>query len=369
MDVPFVDLRQQTQAIKSEIMAAIEGVVDSAQFCLGPEVEAFEREMAAQSGVAHGVAVNTGTSALQLALHAAGVGPGDEVITVPMTFLASAAAITYLGAHPVYVDVDPERLTLDPRLLEAAITPKTRAILPVHLYGQPADMDPILELAARHGIPVIEDACQAHLATYKGKTAGSLGRAAALSFYPGKNLGAFGEGGMVLTNDAGLAQTMRVLRDWGQTSKYNHELAGYNFRMDGIQGAILRVKLRHLAGWTGRRQELASRYAELLKGMPLTIPRPAADSRHVYHLFTILVDDRDGIRQRLAEHGIGTGIHYPIPVHLQKAYPNRYKEGDFPVTESTAKRTLSLPLFPEMTHEQQDAVASALTQVFGGVRA
>ena len=364
MNVPFVDLQIQTLNLKSELLAAVDRVLESTRFSLGPEVEALEDEFAALSGARYAVAVNTGTSALQLALQVAGVGKGDEVITVPMTFVASAAAITYLGAQPVFVDVEPGRYTMDPARIEAAITPRTKAIVPVHLYGQPADLGPILEIAAHHRLEVVEDSAQAHLATYRGQTAGTWGKAGAISFYPGKNLGACGEGGLLFTQDPELATTARQLRDWGQTQKSHHDLPGYNFRMDAVQAAMLRVKLPHLREWTERRQTLARRYGELLADLPLTLPEVAADCTHVFHLYTVLCNDRDAVQAALLQRGVHTGIHYPIPVHLQKAYNDRgYRPGDFPVAEDVARRTLSLPLFPEMTHEQQDAVAAALAAV------
>ena len=311
-------------------------------------------------GAKYGVAVNTGTSALHVALLAAGVKAGDEVITVSMTFTASAAAISYIGATPVLVDVDPASFTMDPALIEAKITPKTKAIMPVHLYGQAADMDPILEIAERHGLPVIEDAAQAHLARYKDRPVGGLGTAAGFSFYPGKNLGAYGEGGLVTTNDPAMADKMRLLRDWGQSKKYHHEMLAYNYRMDGIQGAILRVKLKYLDAWTELRRKHAEQYQALIGDlMPHFSQLP--ERRHVYHIFGVLHPERDRLQAWLGEKDIQTGIHYPIPVHLQKVYESLgHKRGDFPVTESVADRQLSLPMYAELSEGEIEQVVEAL---------
>ncbi len=360
--IPFVDLKQQYRSIKGEIDEAVLQVLESSEFILGSQVAGFENDFAAYCGSRHGIGVNSGTSALHLALLAAGVGPDDEVITVPFTFVATVAAIGYTGARPVYVDIDPLSFTMDPRQLEAAITQRTKVILPVHLYGQPADMDPVLEIARRHGIIVIEDAAQAHGARYKGRPAGSLADMACFSFYPGKNLGAYGEGGMVLTENAEYAAKIRMLRDWGQSRRYYHDLPGFNYRMEGMQGAILRVKLRHLEQWTGARRAHAARYNEELAGTGLCLPREMPYARHVYHVFAVCAPDRDQLARDLQAAGVATGIHYPIPVHLQNAYRDeRYGEGAFPVSESVAGRVLSLPLFPEMTAEQIAAVCGAVT--------
>jgi dTDP-4-amino-4,6-dideoxygalactose transaminase len=364
MPVPFLDLPAQLQRIRPDVDAAVAGVLDSARFVLGQENEAFEREFAAYCGVRHAVAVNTGTSALHLALRALGVGQErgrqDEVVTVPFTFVATAAAAVYCGARPVYVDVDPATLTMDPERLEAAITPRTRAIVPVHLYGQPADMGPILDIAARYGIPVLEDACQAHGAEDRGRRVGSLGAAAAFSFYPGKNLGAAGEGGAVTTNDNALAARLRLLRDWGAAHKYDHELLGFNNRMDEMQAAILRVKLGQLDRWTEERRERAARYRRDLAGGPEEPVAERADVRHVYHLFVVRTPHRQHLQRVLDRAGIGNGVHYPIPVHLQPPYRFGYQPGDFPVSERAAREVLSLPMFPELTAAQQDAVVAAL---------
>jgi dTDP-4-amino-4,6-dideoxygalactose transaminase len=322
-------------------------------------VAAFEREFAAYCGAAHGVGVNSGTSALHLALLAAGVGPGDEVITVPFTFVATVAAIYYTGAKPVLVDIDPQSYTIDVDRIEAAITSKTKAILPVHLYGQPADMDPILEIARQHKLKVIEDAAQAHGAEYKGRRCGSLGEMGCFSFYPGKNLGAYGEGGAVVTSNPHYARTIRMLRDWGAEKKYQHILKGYNYRMEGLQGAILRVKLRHLEEWTEARRAHAASYREWLAPAGIEIPREMSYARHVYHVYTIRCGHRDGLQAQLEAARVQTGIHYPIPVHLQPAYADLgYRTGDFPVSERAAAEVLSLPMFPEMTAAQVEAVAS-----------
>jgi len=357
--VPFLDLRAQYHSIKAEVDAAVAHVLESSQFVLGEEVAAFEREFALLTGAAEGVAVNSGTSALHLALLAAGIGPGDEVITVPHTFVATVAAIRYTGARAVFVDIDPTSFNMDPALLEAAITARTRAIVPVHLYGQPADMYPILATARRHGLLVIEDACQAHGASYRGRPVGSLGDLACFSFYPGKNLGAYGEGGIVVTSKAEFARTIRMLRDWGQDRRYHHVLPGYNYRMEGMQGAILRVKLRHLERWTEARRAHAARYRTLLSDTALALPAEMPDSRHVYHIFAVRTREREALIGRLAERGIQTGIHYPVPVHLQPAY-EAGAEGSFPHAESAAREVLSLPLYPEMTEEHLQAVSQAV---------
>ena len=359
--VPFLDLKAQYRSIKAEIDGAIQGILDSAQFVLGDAVAAFEREFAAYSGGRHGIAVNSGTSALHLALLAARVGPGDEVVTVPNTFVATVAAIRYAGARATYVDVDPQTLTMDPSLLEAAIGPRTRAIIPVHLYGQPAEMDPILEIARRHGLTVIGDACQAHGAAYRGKPIGALGDLVCFSFYPGKNLGAYGEGGAVVTSNDEHAKKIRMLRDWGQDRKYHHALAGFNYRMEGLQGAILRAKLSHLEGWTEARRRHAAQYAELLAGAPVTVPQQREGSRHVFHVYAVRVRDRDAVVKALDEQGIQTGIHYPVNVHLQPAYADpAFPRGSFPTSERAADEVLSLPMFPEMTEEHLGLVAHAL---------
>jgi dTDP-4-amino-4,6-dideoxygalactose transaminase len=359
--IPFLDLKAQYRSIKPEIEAAVASVLDSGQFVLGPEVAAFEREFAQYSGAAHGIAVNTGTSALHLALLAAGVGAGDEVITVPFTFVATVAAIGYTGARPVFVDIDPVTFTMDPARLEAAITPRTKAIIPVHLYGQMADMDPIMEVAKRHGLTVIEDACQAHGAYYKGRRAGSIGDLACFSFYPGKNLGACGEGGIVLTSNAQHDRAVRLLRDWGAEQKYHHVVKGFNYRMEGLQGAILRVKLRHLDAWTEGRRRCAAQYAELLADSPVQAPREASYGLHVYHVYAVRTADRNQLKAALDAAGIQWNIHYPIPVHLQPAWAELgYRAGDFPHSEAAANEVLSLPMYPELGADAVARVAAVV---------
>ena len=362
--VPYLDLRAQYQSIKPEIDAAIARVLDSCQFVLGAEVAAFEREFAAYCGTAECIALNSGTSALHLALLAAGVGPGDEVITVPFTFVASVAAVVYTGARPVLVDIDPRSFTMDPASIEAAITSRTKAILPVHLYGHPADMDPIMDVARRHRLVVIEDAAQAHGAKYKGRPAGSIGEIGCFSFYPSKNLGAYGEGGAVTTSNPEYARTIRMLRDWGQDRKYHHVLRGFNCRMEEFQGAILRVKLRHLEQWTGARRAVVAKYNQLLADCDVERPIELPWARHVYHVYTLRTKDRDGLQAALQAEGIQTAVHYALPVHLQPAYADLgYSRGAFPQSEKAAKEVLSLPLYPEMTDDQIQKVSQALTSL------
>jgi len=360
--VLYLDLKAQYRSIKPEIDAAIAGVLDSCQFVLGSEVAGFEQDFASYCSAAECIALNSGTSALHLALLAAGIGPGDEVITVPFTFVASVAAIVYTGARPVLVDIDPRSFTMDPAAIEAAITSRTKAILPVHLYGQPADMDPITAIARRHRLVVIEDAAQAHGARYKGRAVGSIGDMGCFSFYPGKNLGAYGEGGAVTTNNPEYARTIRMLRDWGQDRKYHHLLRGFNYRMEGFQGAILRVKLRHLERWTEARRAIVGKYNQLLADSGVERPTEMPWARHVYHVYTLRSDDRDGLQAALHAADIQTGIHYPVPVHLQPAYADLgCARGDFPQSEKAAAEVLSLPLYPEMTDEQIQRVSQALT--------
>jgi dTDP-4-amino-4,6-dideoxygalactose transaminase len=330
--IPYVDLQAQYQALKPEIDAAVLAVLDKAQFILGPAVAAFEKDFAAYCRTTEAIGVNSGTSALHLALLAAGVGPGDEVITVPYTFVATVAAIEYAGAKPVFVDVEPGYWTMDPAQIARAITPRTKAIIPVHLYGQPADMDPILDVAQRHGLKVIEDACQSHGSEYKGRRCGSMGDLGCFSFYPGKNLGAYGEGGAVVTNDAAMAEKIRLLRAWGEEVRYEHKYRAFNYRMDGVQGTT-----------------------------PARPPMERPGSRHVYHIYAVQLPDRDAWRARFTEAGVQTGVHYPIPVHLQPAYRDLgYARGDFPVSEAIAGEVLSLPMFPELTSEQIGEVAGVI---------
>ncbi len=359
--VPYLDLAIQYRALQPDILAAVNRILDTNQYILGAEVKAFEEAFAAAHNAGEAVALNSGTSALHLALLAAGVGPGDEVITTPFTFVATVAAIGYTGATPVFVDIDPVSFTIDPDQIERAITPRTRVILPVHLYGQPADMDPILDIAARHNLTVIEDAAQAHLAEYKGRRVGSIGAIGCFSFYPGKNLGAYGEGGAAVTSDAGYARTMRQLRDWGQSQRYHHDLKGYNYRMDGLQGAVLGVKLPHLAAWTDGRRRVAARYDAELRAAGVETPVEMPYSRHVYHVYAIRVRDREATQKALLDAGVQTGIHYPIPVHLQPAWAELgHKPGDFPHAERAAAEVLSLPMFCELTDAQIDQVTAAV---------
>jgi dTDP-4-amino-4,6-dideoxygalactose transaminase len=363
--IPFLDLKAQYREIKPEIDAAVVRAIGSAHFVLGPEVAAFEERFASYCNVKHCVAVNSGTSALHLALLAAGIGPGDEVITVSMTFVATAAAILYSGARPVFVDVDPVTWTMNPSLIETAITPRTKAILPVHLHGLMADMDAIMEIARRRGLVVIEDAAQAHGAEYKGRRAGSIGDLGCFSFYPGKNLGACGEGGAVVSNHSEFAQRISLLRDWGQESKFNHVVQGYNYRMDGIQGAVLNVKMNYIEVWTEARRSIASYYDHLLEKHRCKRPAPPPHSRHVYHVYAVGLAQRDGAQKVLETAGIGTGIHYPVPVHRQKAYTSLgYGEGDFPITELLANQFLSVPIYAELRPEQVSKVVMKLEEVF-----
>lgn len=359
--IHFADLPAEFQAIKDEIFDAITPVMESGQFALGPAVAQFEKDFAGYVKAAHAIGVNSGTSALHLALLAAGVGDGDEVITVSHTFIATVAAIRYTGAKPVFVEIAADTYNLDPNRIEEAITENTRAIIPVHLYGRPADMDPILEIARRHKLVVIEDACQAHGAEYKGRRCGGMGDLAAFSFYPGKNLGAFGEGGAVTTNSGAYAEKIRSMRHWGQTDRYHHDLPGYNYRMDGIQGAVLSVKLRHIEEWTEQRRERASWYDEVLAESPFDPPTTQAETRHVYHRYVVETEEREALQQWLTKHDIDSGIHYPVPVHLQPVHEDLgYSEGDLPITERAASRVFSLPLAPQHTREEIETVASCL---------
>ena len=365
-NVPFLDLQAQYRSIREELIAALTDVADSTRYVLGPAVADFEQEFATYMGAEHCVAVNSGTSALHLALIAAGVEAGDEVITVPMTFVATTWAITYVGAKPVFVDVDPVHYTMDPAQVEASITERTKAILPVHLYGQSAALEPLLAIGAAHGIPVIEDAAQAHGASYQGQPVGHQGLVGCFSFYPGKNLGAMGEGGAITTNDAAVARRIAALRDHAQGERYHHDELGFNYRMDAFQGAALGVKLRHLESWIEGRRQAASRYNELLGDLPVQLPVEASDNRHVWHLYVILHPERDRIQAQLGERGVSTGLHYPIPVHLQQAYDDLgHRPGDFPVAEQVAAQCLSLPMYPELTASQQHVVAEALGEVLG----
>jgi len=359
--IPLVDLAAQYATIKEEIDEAISRVLADTGFILGRDVTLFEEEFAAFCDARYAVGVDSGTSALELALRAYGIGPGDQVITVANTFIATVLAISYTGATPVLVDIHPETYTMDPSLLEAAITDQTRAIIPVHLYGQPADMDPILDIARYYNLVMIEDACQAHGARYKGERVGSLGDAAAFSFYPAKNLGAYGDGGIIVSNDEKVANFVGVARNYGQSEKYHHTFIGYNHRLDTLQAAILRVKLRHLGAWNAARRQHAQRYSELLAGGLVTLPMEPDYAESVYHLYVVRSRGRDELQGRLREAGISTGIHYPAPIHLQPAYQDLgYERGSFPVTEEYAGQILSLPMYPELASGSIARVADAI---------
>jgi dTDP-4-amino-4,6-dideoxygalactose transaminase len=365
MRVPFLDLRSHHEPLRDEFRAAIEEVIDSGAFAGGPFVEKFEEDFAAYCDCRCALGLGSGTEALWLSLLALGVGTGDEVITVPGTFMATAEAISYSGARPVFVDIDERTYTMDPAGLEGAITRKTKAIIPVHLFGQPADMDPILEFARSHGLFVIEDAAQAHGAEYKGRRVGSLGDIGCFSFYPGKNLGAFGEAGAVVSDKSALQEKIRILRDHGQIRKYHHTMVGWNCRMDGIQAAVLRIKLRHLEKGNELRRSHAAQYDRALVGLEeIVTPYENPYARHVYHIYAIRVRERDETIRRLAEMGIACGIHYPVPVHLQEAYSTLgYEAGSFPIAEQAAKEFISLPMFPELTSAQVEMVAESLKEV------
>jgi dTDP-4-amino-4,6-dideoxygalactose transaminase len=359
--VPYLDLGAQYRTLRSEVLSALEEICESTSFAQGPATSEFETKFAAYCGVDHCVSLNSGTSALHLALRCLDVGPGDEVLTVSMTFIASAWAISYVGATPVFVDIDPVRRTLNPDNLEAAITPRTKAIIPVHLYGMPAEMDRINAIAERHGIPVIEDAAQAHGARYQGRRVGQFGQIACFSFYPSKNLGACGEGGALITNDASIAHRARSLRDHAQSEKYLHDEIGYNYRMDSFQGAVLCIKLKHLDDWNTARIDCARHYTELLHDSSYKLPAHVSDSKCVWHCYVIETPERDRVRSALQDVGIQSAIHYPVPVHLQKAYSHLdYQSGDLPVTEALCKYCLSLPIYPELSKEKMSRVASVL---------
>ena len=363
--IPFLDLKAQHKALKAELMEAASRVIDSCQFALGNEVAAFEEEFAAYSGAKFAAGVNTGTSALHLALLAGGIGPGHEVITVSHTFMATVSSIRYAGAKPVFVDVDPVSYTMDPKLVERAITSHTKAIMPVHLYGQPADLDPLMDIAKKHNLLLIEDACQAHGAEYKGRRVGGIGHMAAFSFYPGKNLGACGEGGAFVTNDPELNKKVRMLRDWGQEKRYHHVLEGYNYRMDNLQGAFLRIKLKHLPAWTEARRSHAALYGKLFEGSAVRFPREMPYAKHVYHLYSLSAGNRDAMHKILGDKGIATGFHYPIPVHLQPCFELLgYRQGSLPHTEKAASEQISLPMFAELTDDQIREIVAATKEAY-----
>ncbi|HYL69087.1 MAG TPA: DegT/DnrJ/EryC1/StrS family aminotransferase [Candidatus Limnocylindria bacterium] len=366
MKVPLLDLKAEYAELRDEILPALDRVCKSAAFVLGEEVEAFEREFAAYCGTKHCVALSNGTAALHLGLLALGVQPGDEVITSPNTFLATAESITYCGARPVLVDIDLATANLDPELLQRAISPRTRAIMPVHLYGRTADMDAIRTIAAGRKLCILEDAAQAHGARYRSRRTGGLADAAGFSFYPTKNLGAYGEGGALTTNDDQIANFARAARSHGQTTRYEHEFVGHNYRMHGFQGAVLRIKLRHLDSWTVRRQEIAREYRRLLAGARVEMPVDDPRDECVYHQFVIYVKNRDAVVAQLAARGIETAIHYPRPVHLQPAYSSLgYPPGTFPMAERACGQVLSLPIFPGITEEQINYVVKSVLELVG----
>jgi dTDP-4-amino-4,6-dideoxygalactose transaminase len=364
--VPYFDLPAQIQSLRPELDAAIARSLDTCAFCLGPEVTRFERDFAAFAGAPHCVGFNSGTSALHVALRLLEVGPGDEVITTPFTFIATSWAIVYTGAKPVYVDIDEATCNLDPRRLEAAVTPRTKAVMPVHLYGHPFDAAAVAEICARLRLPLVEDAAQAHGAKFQGRPVGTFGELAAYSFYPGKNLGACGEAGALTLSRPELAARARSLREHGATERYYHDEIGYNYRMEGIQGAVLNVKLPHLAAWTARRRAIAHRYHALLQDTPLRLPREAPGAESVYHCYVVRHPARDRLKAHLEAEGVGSALHYPLPLHRQKCFAHLgYREGDFPVAERAARECLSLPVFPELTDVQLEHVAAAVRRFSG----
>lgn len=359
--VPFLDLSRAHQALRAEILTAVADTYDASRFCLGADVEAFEREFAAASGVTDSIGVNNGTSALHLVARALDLGPGDDVVVPAFTFIASAWTASYVGAKPVFCDIDPRTFNATAATIEAALTPATKAIVIVHLFGQSADMDPILALAERRGLAVIEDCAQAHLATYKGRPVGSMGQGGTFSFYPTKNLGGCGEGGAVIAKNPEVAKAVRLMRVHGSAVRYRHDAIGYNYRMEGFQAAALRVKLRHLPAWTERRREIAARYRNGIRLKDTLLPTPAAWGDSVYHQFTILHPRRDDLRAHLTTQGIGTDLIYPAPIHLQPCYAELgYREGSLPIAEETCRRCLSLPIFPELTDAEIDRVIAAV---------
>ncbi len=363
MQVPFVDLKVQYQTLRSEILPALEKVCENTSFVLGPHVKKFEESFASFIGTKYALGVNSGTAADQLAVQAL-INAGDEVITTPNTFIATSEAITAAGGKVKFVDIQEESYNMDPEKLADAVTPQTKVVVPVHLYGQPADMDPIMEIAKEHRLFVVEDAAQAHGAEYKGQKAGSIGDAAAFSFYPGKNLGAYGEAGAITTNSDVVAEFVRKYRDHGSGEKYVHEIEGHNMRMEGFQGAILNIKLKHLQDWTDARRRNAKLYNEILKNIGgVTIPREMENRKHVYHLYVIRVKEREKLQKFLSEKGIASAFHYKIPLHLQKAYQYLgYQKGDFPVTEKVMSEIISLPMYPELRENQIEYVASSIKE-------
>jgi dTDP-4-amino-4,6-dideoxygalactose transaminase len=365
MNVLFLNLTAQYESLKSELLPAVEQVLAKGHYVLGPNVAAFEQEAAAYVGAQFGIGVNSGSDALTLALRALDIGPGDEVITTPFTYIAPAEAIHQVGAKIVFADVDPQTFNIDPADIGRKITPRTRAILPVHLFGQAAALQEIFELAEPRGIHVIEDCAQAIGAKYKDRFVGNLGRLGCFSFYPTKNLGADGDGGMVVTNDEALAKKLKMLRVHGIERRYYHDLHGYNSRLDELQAAILRVKLPHLARWNQRRASIAERYSEGLQGLPITLPRTSPGNSHIYHVFAVLAENRDALQKLLADNGVPTIIYYPLPLHLQKVYGDLgYRPGDFPVAEDLAKKILPLPIYPELMDDQVDHVIGTIRKFF-----
>ena len=365
MEVPFLDLKAQYEGIRDEVNDAIQQVVERTAFAGGPFVERFEESFALYCQTKYAIGVSNGTAALWLALAALEVGPGDEVITVPNTFIATAEAISFAGARPVFVDIEEQSYTMDPRAIEAAITPRTKAIIPVHLFGQTADLRPIMQIARKHNLYVIEDAAQAHGATYQGRRAGSIADVGCFSFYPGKNLGAYGEAGGVVTNDSGIAERIRMIRDHGQLKKYHHSVVGWNARMDGIQGAVLSVKLKYIDQWNELRRSHAAEYDKYLQDVPaVTIPRVAAHGTHVYHIYALRLQQRDEVIAELKKLGVYCGIHYPVPLHLQEAYSDLpYQKGDFPISEACCSEYVSLPMYPELNSAQVLHAAESLKKV------
>jgi dTDP-4-amino-4,6-dideoxygalactose transaminase len=365
LPVPYLDLPAQMRGIRKEIDAAIARTLDNCSFCLGPDVVQFEKDFAKYCGAEHCVAFNSGTSALHVAMILLGIGRDDEVITTPCTFVATSWAISYVNAKPVYVDVDDGTFNLKPELVEGAITKRTKAIMPVHLYGHPADLDPLLKICRKHNLPLVEDACQAHGAKYKGKVVGTFGEISCYSFYPGKNLGAYGEGGALVTNNAAYAARARALREHGSTQRYYHDEVGFNYRMEGIQGAVLGIKLKHLDEWTRQRRRVAHRYHDLLADTPLQLPLEADSSESAYHLYVVRHPRRDDLKKHLEANKVGCALHYPLSLHMQKCYAHLgYKAGDFPVAEKAARECLSLPIFPEMTEAQIERVSEVIHDFF-----
>jgi dTDP-4-amino-4,6-dideoxygalactose transaminase len=363
--IPYLDLPAQIRSIRKELDAAIARTLDNCTFCLGPDVAQFEKDFARFCSAQHCVGFNNGTSALHVAMRLLEIGPGDEVITTPFTFVATSWAICYVGARPVFVDIDDATFNLDPKLVEGAITSRTRAILPVHLYGHPADLEPLQEISRKHKLALIEDSAQAHAAKYRGRLVGTFGQMSCFSFYPGKNLGACGEGGALVTNDAEFAKRARSLRDHGSTRRYYHDEIGFNYRMEGIQAAVLGVKLEHLNTWTRERRRVAHRYHELLADTPLQLPREADYAESAWHLYVVRHPRREELKRHLDANHIGCGMHYPLPLHLQKAFAHLgYKADDFQVAEKAARECLSLPIYPELTDEQVQRVADVIKGFF-----